>query len=142
MVDRDQTTSPTDLQDCRMALTMSKQQVWSALAAIEQEPAPRMQGVDADTGQGGERLIDRTPLRRHDHIGNSPPHPSPWRPRMRDFPLVAAIRIAAALFCLALSSPLHAQSPPVPNSREAREAEQRAAWQAAGAVAIRGPADV
>src|SRR5437588_12444441 len=68
--------------------------------------------------------------------------PPSRRPRMRDFPLVAAIRIAAALSCLAVSSPLHAQSTPVPNSREAREAEQRAAWQAAGAVAIRGPADV
>jgi uncharacterized membrane-anchored protein len=66
---------------------------------------------------------------------------------MRDFPLFAAIRLAAALACLVASAPAHAQSTPAQstpaaNSREAREAEQRAAWQAADAVAIRGPADV
>jgi len=62
---------------------------------------------------------------------------------MRDLPLAAAIRLAAALLlCVVASAPLHAQSTPAPNSREAREAEQRAAWQAASAVATRGPADV
>src|SRR3954462_5343655 len=61
---------------------------------------------------------------------------------MRDFSLAAAIRLAAALVYLVASAPVHSQSPPAPNSREAREAEQRAAWQAAAAVATRGPADV
>jgi uncharacterized membrane-anchored protein len=61
---------------------------------------------------------------------------------MRDFPLVAAIRLAAALLYLVASAPVHAQSPPAPNSREAREAEERAAWQAAAAVVTHGPADV
>jgi uncharacterized membrane-anchored protein len=65
---------------------------------------------------------------------------------MRDFSLAAAIRLAAALLCLVASAPVHAQSTaqstPAPNSAEAREAEQRAAWQAAAAVATHGPADV
>src|ERR1041385_5883153 len=69
---------------------------------------------------------------------------------MRDFPLAAAIRLAAALLFLVASAQVHAQvyaqvqaqSTPAPNSREARETEQRAAWQAAAAVATRGPADV
>ena len=73
---------------------------------------------------------------------------------MRDFPLAAAVRTAAAILSLVVAlAPLHAQSTPAqttpapnsqpaPNSREAREAEQRAAWQAAAAVATRGPADV
>ena len=61
---------------------------------------------------------------------------------MRDFPLAAAIRLAAALLYLFASAPLYAQPNPAPTSREAREAEQRAAWQAAAAVATRGPADV
>ena len=64
---------------------------------------------------------------------------------MRDFPLAAAVRTAAAILSLVVASaPLHAQSTPAqttpapnsqpaPNSREAREAEQRAAWQAAAA---------
>jgi uncharacterized membrane-anchored protein len=61
---------------------------------------------------------------------------------MRDFPLAVAIRLAAALVYFVVSAPVHAQSTPAPNSKEAREAEQRAAWQAADAVATRGPADV
>jgi uncharacterized membrane-anchored protein len=61
---------------------------------------------------------------------------------MRDFPLAAAIRLAAALLYLVSSAPLYAQPNPAPTSRETREAEQRAAWQAASAVATRGPADV
>ena len=64
------------------------------------------------------------------------------RPRIRDFPLAAAIGFAVALLYLVASAPLHAQSTPAPNSREAQEAEQRAAWQAAAAVATHGPADV
>src|SRR5581483_5245691 len=79
------------------------------------------------------------------------------RSRMRDFPLAAAIRLAATLLCVAASGPGYAQSTPAQstpaqstpaqsapaaNSKEAREAEQRAAWQAASAVATRGPADV
>ena len=61
---------------------------------------------------------------------------------MRDFSLAAAIRLAAAFLCLVVSAPVHAQSTPAANSKETREAEQRAAWQAADAVAIRGPSDV
>jgi uncharacterized membrane-anchored protein len=65
---------------------------------------------------------------------------------MRDFSLAAAVRLAAALVCLVASAPVQAQSTaqstPAPNSREAHEAEQQAAWQAAAAVATRGPADV
>lgn len=65
---------------------------------------------------------------------------------MRDFSLPAAIRLAAALLTLVAAAPIHAQttaqSTPAPSSKEAREAEQRAAWQAASAVATRGPADV
>src|SRR6266700_1260180 len=72
----------------------------------------------------------------------NPLSPSLRRRRMRDFPLAAAIRLAAVLLYLVASAPVHAQSTPTPNSREAREAEQRAAWQAAAAVATRGPADV
>src|SRR5437763_9474173 len=64
------------------------------------------------------------------------------RPRIRAFPLAAAIHLAAALLYLVASAPVHAQSTPAPNSREAREAEQRAAWQAAAAVATHGPADI
>jgi uncharacterized membrane-anchored protein len=61
---------------------------------------------------------------------------------MRDFSLAAAIRLVAALLYFVASAPLHAQSTPAPNGKEAREAEQSAAWKAAGAVATRGPADV
>ena len=64
------------------------------------------------------------------------------RPRIHNFPLAAAIGFATALLYLVASAPLHAQSTPAPNSREAQEAEQRAAWQAAAAVATHGPADV
>jgi len=71
---------------------------------------------------------------------------------MRDFPLAGVIRLAAALLCVVASAPVRAQptpsqptpaqSTPAPNSQEARDAERRAAWQAASAVATRGPADV
>ena len=65
---------------------------------------------------------------------------------MRDFSLPAAVRLAAAFLSLVAAAPVHAQSTPqtspAATSKEAREAEQRAAWQAASAVAIRGPADV
>ena len=56
--------------------------------------------------------------------------------------MAAAIHLAAALLYLVASAPVHAQSTPAPNSREAHEAEERAAWQAAAAVATHGPADV